>query len=274
QLASTRMDASRLEELQLIQFTLLPEEVLTFLDEELQDPPVWSRLLRDYAEGTLDSNSSFPPTPPHIHIKPQHSTIWLEVLFPTPDNPTPSVSVKGENVSRGEQDRWQDVVREKLDEIAASDFPVYQLLCLHLLPLLHEQTQMPAAPADEPPDVPGARFHALFTSHHLVSPKKRRALQQWSGALGVAGFAKVGHPGVIYVQGAQPSVEEFVANVKGMQWLALRLRFVELLSGEGEAQAQGWAEYEKVGEAVEAMRQLGREDWIVEMGIRESGNFL
>ncbi|KAJ7447230.1 hypothetical protein FB451DRAFT_1290722 [Mycena latifolia] len=264
------MDASRqLEELQLIQITLLPEEILTFLDEELQDARAWSELLRDYAEGALDSDSSVPPAPPHIQVKLKHSKIWLDVLFPTPENPAPSVSIKGENVTRGEQERWRSLVHEKMDEIATSDFPVYQLLCLHLLPLLHDQTQMPTAPApaDERPDVPDTPFHALFTSHHLISPKKRRALQQWSGALGVTGFAKVGYPGVIYAQGAQRSVEEFVANVKAMQWLALRLRFMEALPGGCMTQAEGWTEFEKVGEAVAAMRRLGLEDWIVEMGV-------
>jgi molybdenum cofactor biosynthesis enzyme MoaA len=85
----------------------------------------------------------------------------------------------------------------------------------------------------------------------------------------VAGFAKVGYPGVIYAQGEQSSVEEFVNNVRAMQWLALRLRFLELLPvGNGdEQQANGWTEFEKVGEAVEAMRRLGLENWIVEMGV-------
>ncbi|KAJ6479208.1 hypothetical protein C8R47DRAFT_1137327 [Mycena vitilis] len=276
-------NAQRLEELQLIQFTLLPEEVLTFLDDE---GLVWAQLLRDYAEDPVDSAIPWPSTPPHIQVKPQSSKIWFEVRFPAPDEPIPLVSVKGENATRAEQERWQRIIQDKMqeNEIAASDFPVYQLLCLHLLPLLHDE--MPAVPTKEPltvdePAVDDTRFHALFTSHHLVSPKKRRALQQWAGALAVAGFAKVGHPGLIYVQGARGGVEEFVDNVRAMQWLALRLRFLEALPGEDEdgerqegrgqegqqGRARGWTEFEKVGEAVEAMRRLGLEDWIVEMGV-------
>jgi hypothetical protein len=134
---------------------------------------------------------------------------------------------------------------------------------------------MAAAPAEGSPsvavgsDASGVhlKFHALFTSHHLISPKKRRSLQQWSGSLAVTGFAKVGYPGVIYVQGEEGSVEEFVENVKAMQWLALRLRFLEPLPISESGQAQGWTEFEKVGEAVEAMRRLGLENWIIEMGI-------
>ncbi|KAJ7747205.1 hypothetical protein B0H14DRAFT_2984908 [Mycena olivaceomarginata] len=260
------MDSARLlEELQLIQFTLLPDEVLTFLGDE---GSVWSQLLHDYCNDASvgeDETFSWPSALPHIQVKPHLSNIWFEVEFSSPPNSVPSVS----------QERWQNIIRERMDDIATSEVPVYELLCLHLLPLLHDE--MAAAPAEESPpvavdsDASGAhlKFHALFTSHHLISPKKRRSLQQWSGSLAVTGFAKVGYPGVIYAQGEQGSVEEFVENVKAMQWLALRLRFLESLpvSESGQAGAQGWTEFEKVGEAVEAMRRLGLENWIIEMGI-------
>jgi hypothetical protein len=42
-----------------------------------------------------------------------------------------------------------------------------------------------------------AKYHAL---HHLVSLTQRRSLQRWSSKLSISGFAKVGHPSVIYVQ--------------------------------------------------------------------------
>ncbi|KAJ7045148.1 hypothetical protein C8F04DRAFT_1388713 [Mycena alexandri] len=255
-----------LEELQLIQFTLLPGEILTFLDHE---GAVWTQLLQDYADGVSTENSRQPMAPPHVQVKPQDSKIWFELQFSASEEPTLSVSVKGENLARSEQERWQSLVLEKMDEIGTSDFPAYQLLCLHLLPLLHDESPAPAVEEHPVVDIaePGARFHALFTSHHLISPKKRRSLQQWSNSLSVAGFAKVGYPGVIYLQGAEGSVEEFVANVKAMQWLALRLRFLESLPSKDGDEAQGWTEFEKVGEAVEMMRRLGLEDWIVEMGI-------
>ncbi|KAJ6606801.1 hypothetical protein B0H10DRAFT_1819474 [Mycena sp. CBHHK59/15] len=265
--------ARQLEELQLIQFSLLPDEILTFLDDE---PSVWSQLLEDYIQdpSSIDSLCHWPAAPARCQVKSNRYKIWLEVQFPGSENSMPSVSAKGENVTRTEQEHWQSLIHEKLDEIASSDFPVYELLCLHLLPLLHAQAPTATA-ADQQllpvktATTPGPRFHALFTSHHLISPKKRRSLQQWSGSLKVSGFAKIGYPGVIYAQGEQSSVEEFVANVKAMQWLALRLRFMELLpEGGNEAQAaEGWSEYEKVGEVVEAMRRLGREDWILEMGV-------
>ena len=127
-------------------------------------------------------------------------------------------------------------------------------------------------------------YHALLTSHHLVSPNKRRALQSWAHELALRGFAKVGHPGVIYAEGARGAVEAFVRRVKGMQWLALRVRFVEPVDVReeggrkedekleaGEREKTRWVELEKVGEVVEEMRRMGRERYVLEMGIGSAG---
>ena len=75
---------------------------------------------------------------------------------------------------------------------------------------------------------------------------------------------------MIYAQGQQKDVEEFVGNIKKMQWLALRVRFVEPLeanlASSGESKKK-WSEFQKVGEVVEEMRRLGRERFVVELGI-------
>ncbi|KAJ4490056.1 hypothetical protein J3R30DRAFT_3418468 [Lentinula aciculospora] len=115
-------------------------------------------------------------------------------------------------------------------------------------------------------------FHALFTSHHLVSATKRRNLQQWSSALSLSGFAKVGYPGIIYAEGTQESVREYVDNVRAMQWLALRLRFIEPVPKDAglvksSPSRRRWSEFQKVGDDMEEMRRIGREKYVVEMGI-------
>ena len=172
------------------------------------------------------------------------------------------------------------------------------MISTHLLPQLHAYLQERAAATSEAEPVrtgtdsegsgstqttldsraSSTRYHALFVSHHLKSPQKRRSLSQWSHELSLAGFAKVGYPGVIYCEGAQPDVEDFVGRVRSMQWLALRLRFVEPApSSESSPGTQGgqrgrWSEFEKVGEVVEEMQRLGREQFVVEMGIGSAGN--
>jgi len=120
-------------------------------------------------------------------------------------------------------------------------------------------------------------YHALLTSHHLLSKTKRRQLQKWTSGLSLRGFAKVGHPGVIYCEGKQAHVEEFVSNVKGLQWLALHVRFVEPLEVDVVASthiqdSRDWVEFEKVGKVVEYMRNIGREAFITQMGLGNAGH--
>jgi hypothetical protein len=99
-------------------------------------------------------------------------------------------------------------------------------------------------------------------------------LQQWTASLKLSGFAKIGYPGVIYTQGTQENLEEFVANVKAMQWLALKVRFLDQLPDKPLANAaslSGWQEFSRVGEVVEEMKRIGREAFVLEMGIGSSG---
>jgi len=83
----------------------------------------------------------------------------------------------------------------------------------------------------------------------------------------------VGYPGIIYAEGEQGNVEEFVANVKAMQWLALRVRFIEPVEvGDNEKPHGYWAEFQKVGEVLDEMKRIGREKFILEMGIGSAGS--
>ena len=164
-------------------------------------------------------------------------------------------------------------------------YPVYELISTHLLPLLHdESSERDSTQSTEAADLPteasasesSTRYHALLTSHHLISPTKRRNLQQWSAQLNITGFAKVGYPGVIYCEGFQDQVEQFVANIKAMQWLALKVRFIEPVPADNmhvlvAGGRRRWVELEKVGEVMEEMRRLGREKYVVEMGIGSAG---
>ena len=180
---------------------------------------------------------------------------------------------------------------------ASCRFIAHSLLCLNLLPLLHEQSSEVSTPQSV--TAPGkfiqasdARhtssetvFHALLTSHHLVSPTKRRNLQKWSSELSLCGFAKVGYPGCIYAEGPQSAVEDFVKRIKAMQWLALRVRFSEPLDAErfgrladrrhvnagSDTRAPRWIELEKVGDVVQEMRRAGREDFVTEIGLGSTG---
>ncbi|KAJ8462375.1 hypothetical protein ONZ45_g17959 [Pleurotus djamor] len=296
-----------LEELQLIQYSLLPNETITCCE----DAHSWNNSsihLEEYKH----------LCPFNFTLKSIKSNIWFEVTLPEnyPEQ-RPEISVKGEDISRQDQERWQTLVQAKLEELVSSEteYPLYNLISLYLLPELHAEAEelmsnsnksshrpSTAKTTPEPP------YHVLFTSHHLISPTKRRNLHTWSSNLSLSGFAKLGYPGCIYAQGSKEDIEEFVRLVKEMQWLALKVRFVEPLtpsprrvhdhegesasgtmkppvSTEDEAQARlpseansspggksHWVEFEKVGEVVEEMKRLGRGEFIVQMGIGSLGS--
>ncbi|KIK94392.1 hypothetical protein PAXRUDRAFT_828048 [Paxillus rubicundulus Ve08.2h10] len=142
--------------------------------------------------------------------------------------------------------------------------------------MLHEEVSFGSTglPHSTEPQVTDSRihYHALLTSHHIASPTKRRLMQQWSSDLGITGFAKVGYPGIIYAEGRQESVEEFVANIKAMQWLALRVRFIEPteLNDSVGSRSGRWLELQKIGEVLEQMRKRDRESLITDLGIGRS----
>lgn len=100
-------------------------------------------------------------------------------------------------------------------------------------------------------------------------------MQKWASDLSIHGFAKVGYPGVIYCEGEKADVDEFVSNVKAMQWLNLHLRFDEPLpvsttrnEGDSESSSRSsWTELEKVGEVLDYMRKLNREAFVLDVGL-------
>ncbi|KAI0354690.1 hypothetical protein OH77DRAFT_481040 [Trametes cingulata] len=274
------MSATRkvLEEIHLLRCSLLPGELLTFVDDAVN----WEALLDAYAVDP-DAELLSLHHPPPFDVKAVDSDVWFDVELPPEygeDGAMPRVSVKGSHLGRAEQERWQAAVAEALEEVNGSEYPLYELISTHLLPRLHaaskeakraatfaceDESAQHGAPTHSP------RYHALFTSHHLKSPQKRRSLSQWSHELSLTGFAKVGYPGVIYCEGAKEDVEDFVSRVKSMQWLALRLRFIEPAPQARGDEFRQWKEFEKVGEVVEEMRRLGRESFVVEMGIGSAG---
>ncbi|KAK7051495.1 hypothetical protein VNI00_004469 [Paramarasmius palmivorus] len=272
----------QLGELQLVKCSLLPGELFDFVEH----CTVWEDYLDSFTStASTDAVevdfSAIPPCRFTISLS-DYSQVHFEIELPRsyPEKYKPIILVKGEDITRAEQELWMRIVQERLDEVLTGgmEYPVYQLLSTYLIPLLHEaatQVQKAEAAAQDAPSETSSsagHYHALLTSHHLVSPTKRRNLQLWSSQLSLSGFSKVGYPGVIYAEGAKENVEDFVGRIKAMNWLALRVRFVEnLVLGETqERQGVKWKEFEKVGEVVEEMRNIGRDKWVVEMGIGSS----
>lgn len=148
------------------------------------------------------------------------------------------------------------------------------MITTHFLPILQDNPAKVGT--EEPPQQdriqqsayqPG---HLLFTSHHLLSPTKRRLLSSLSSSLHLQGFGKTGYPGIIYAQGDLTDLEEFAREVKSWQWLALKLRVLEPDRGSKAVQRPGrgkWEEVTKIGEALDWLRSVGKEYLLTDSGI-------
>ncbi|KAH8119777.1 hypothetical protein DFH11DRAFT_1500382 [Phellopilus nigrolimitatus] len=283
----------QLEEIQLLTCSLLPSEAFA-LALPPDDRDEWQALMCDYAELLEPAQGRdagwWPAAACRFEVRIRDVPLWFEVELPReyPEHDAPAVYVRGDAIDRAEQERWQTIVRDKLAELKAeeTEYLVQNLFSLILLPLLHQDAsklKFHQAPDPSPefiqPHAEEPTYHALLTSHHLLAPSKRRSLQKWSAELSLVGFAKLGHPGCIYAEGGRADVAAFVARVKALQWLALRVRFVEPLAPGGfgrlaDAPPGGarWTELEKVGEVVEYMRAVGRGEFVTEMGLGSAGS--
>lgn len=155
----------------------------------------------------------------------------------------------------------------------------------HFLPLFAPSSPSPepetTSPTSPEPSVP---HHVLLTSHHLLAPSKRKDLQTLSSQLSLVGFAKTGHPGIMYAVGGRDDLVEWLREVKSWQWLALKVRIApeplpdataeEVEGGRGSEQgARGgkgrgeWTEVEKIGEAIEWLRKRGRDRLLTDLGM-------
>lgn len=270
----------QLRELQLIRCSLLPGEAFSFVLSP-EDTAIWSSLL-DALDNGVDGEIEMPAKGTSLcsarfSVRAPGSPVWFEAQVPEGPLQCSDVLVRGENISRYQQEHWQSIVSQSTAEVRDSEFPIYELFSLHLLPRLHEYDGDKHSPtsAGTPSEIHAHRpeiFHALLTSHHLVSVTKRKLMKGWSSDLHITGFAKVGYPGLIYAEGEKENVEEFVRNVKAMNWLALRVRFVEQVAAPAQTASSGdeWVEVQKISEVLELMRKKGRESCVTNHGIGSS----
>ncbi|GJJ14161.1 hypothetical protein Clacol_008421 [Clathrus columnatus] len=284
-LSSLSMGSTELtEEIFLLKSSLLPTEILEFLE----DSASWHSILDHLSSGSaLELDVTDPLLPADFSIKVKESPLAFRVVlssqYPS-EREGFSVTTYG-NVNKKDQERWMNIIQEKRFEVRDAEFPVYEILSSHLLPLLHEETlaklagdivlPLESVPSSTVPK-PKAIFHALLTSHHLISTQKRKSLKEWSQEHHLSGFAKIGYPGIIYCTGLESDVQEFVSKVKDMQWLALHTKFIETIPDQqGKCDSftdrPNWKELEKIGEVIEEMKRYGREEYAYDFGIGSSG---
>jgi hypothetical protein len=111
-----------------------------------------------------------------------------------------------------------------------------------------------AAAAPAPAPAFGRRW---IVSHHLKNPTKRGNIVAWASELGLGGYSKPGHPGVVVVEGEAAACDEFYSWVRTRtgNWKNLALRG-EVTADLCLAPDSGVA---SVAAAVDGMRKLPNE---------------
>ncbi|WRT67815.1 uncharacterized protein IL334_004789 [Kwoniella shivajii] len=200
------------------------------------------------------------------------------------------IEVRSSSMGRDEALDWIDWVREKMEEWnEEEDYPLFQILTTHFLPLLAPSSPSPPSSPPRIPtplnDISSKPHHCLLISHHLLSNTKRKDLISLSSDLSLIGFSKTGHPGIMYAIGSLPDLEEWIREVKSWNWLALRVRVApELIEEEegrmnysrgkenGARRGKGrgeWKELDKINEALDWLKSRGknRELILVDCGV-------
>jgi len=112
----------QVEELVLLKYSLLPDEILEFLFSEEEITNKWNAAVEAQIHG--DSNQSSVGSPARFSIKVQSKPLWFEVELQAnyPDGTLEScIHVRGINLSRSQQDQWQQTIAKKLGEIPDSE---------------------------------------------------------------------------------------------------------------------------------------------------------
>jgi len=64
----------------------------------------------------------------------------------------------------------------------------------------------------------------LIYSHHIIAKSKRKAIADLTNEYTLGGYAKIGWPGIILIEGAEDDCIAFVAELRSMRWQYLVVR--------------------------------------------------
>lgn len=117
---SSGLLSRQLEEIQLIQCSLLPTELFSFILQSDNDDE-WSALLQEHSSGETRI-AKRPSSPCRFRVKIYNVPLYFELELPI-DYPhtVPLVFVRGDTIQRQLQEQWQRIVADKLSELLQED---------------------------------------------------------------------------------------------------------------------------------------------------------
>lgn len=110
----------QVEELVLLKCSLLPDEILEFVLSRNEDYEAWNEVVEKHSEGDLLVSPSRVSSPAHFAVKVRRIPMWFEIDFPNEyplETTAFTTTVRGYDLSRAEQQRWQDIISKKRSQI-------------------------------------------------------------------------------------------------------------------------------------------------------------
>lgn len=128
---SSTTAARKLEELHVLKCSLLPGEQLVFVPRS-DGTDFWGTLLESYADDPeVSLDPSVDSDPIHFQLKVERIPVWLEVELHSEYGGSDirdglvRVTVRGANMGRTEQERWNTIVKESIHELQGSECVLY-----------------------------------------------------------------------------------------------------------------------------------------------------
>lgn len=120
----------QLEEIYFLKCSLLPGERLLFLNY-CDDDDEWEVCFDKYPDGLPEVDPSTPPTnPPCVQVLAEDVRLWIEVQYPNlgSSSDLPTVNVRGDDITRNEQERWQLIIQERARDVQGSEYVLFNLI--------------------------------------------------------------------------------------------------------------------------------------------------
>ena len=115
----------QLEELNLLKYSLIQDEQIHFIPSLSSDANAWTTLLDSYPDQPEDA--ALPESAARFQVKCTDVPVWFEIEFPDAKEGDTFlaveslVAVRGDGISRTEQERWQQIVKDLAADLTDSE---------------------------------------------------------------------------------------------------------------------------------------------------------
>lgn len=109
-----------MQELYLFKCSLLPGESLLFQESDtaVEDADFWHNCLELYPD-LPPEKIDHKPSLPQFSICAESARLWLNVQYAQTERPV--VAVKGDDITRAEQERWHQIILERSEELCDTE---------------------------------------------------------------------------------------------------------------------------------------------------------